>query len=132
MQISITTPDRVVIDNRQIDGVYVKSDLGPTAILDHHASLITTAKLGTLRVVAGQETDTFVIRNAVLQMDNKANTLTIEALSCDATAESTQLDLSNYLRHLEEMLASNEINHDSLQYQFLAGEKIAVERKIKK
>lgn len=132
MQITITTPDTVVMENRQIDGVYVESDSGPTAILNRHASLITTSQLGTLRVVAANQTESYMVRGAILQMDNPTNTLTISALACDETGEVTQVSLQNYLEYLTKALAESTASHDSLKYQFLAGEKIAIERKVAK
>ena len=130
MLLSITTPDQVVCTDRKINGVFVQTDDGPIAILDHHASLITISKLGTLRVVADRETDTYTLRDATLQMDNAKNRLTILALSCVETSEQTKLDLSNYLQYLKKALSAENLDRASLKYKFLEGERISVEKKV--
>ena len=131
MLLSITTPNQVICTDRHISGVFVQTDDGPIAILDHHASLITTSKLGVLRVVAGKETDTYTLRNATLQMDNAKNHLTIIALACDETGEQTELDLGNYLEYLKQALSGSDLDPSSLKYKFLEGEKISVEKRVK-
>ena len=129
MLLSITTPAQVVCANRQINGVFVVTDDGPIAILDHHASLITTSHLGTLRVVADKETDTYTLRHATLQMDNAKNQLNILALACDEISEQTELDLNNYLAYLKKALSEDNLDRTSLKYKFLEGERISVEKK---
>ncbi|MFA5270589.1 MAG: hypothetical protein WC400_03220 [Patescibacteria group bacterium] len=130
MLLSITTPDQTLFTEKPISGVFVQTDDGPIAILDHHASLVTISKLGTLRVVAGKETDTYLLRNATIQMDNAKNQLTILALSCDETGEQTELDLNNYLAYLKQALSGENLDRTSLKYKFLEGERISVEKKI--
>jgi len=131
MLLSITTPNQVVCTDRHINGVFVQTDDGPIAILDHHASLITISKFGTLRVVADKEADTYTLRNATLQMDNAKNHLTILALACVETSEQTELDLDNYLKYLKTALSAEGLNRTSLKYKFLEGERISVEKKVR-
>lgn len=128
MKLTITTPSRTIMTDREIDGVFVKTDMGPIAILDHHASLITTSRGGSLRVITDKETDTFTLRNATIQMDNAQNHLTILALSCEATSETSDLDLSNYLEYLKKALSDESLDKSSLKYKFLEGERISVEK----
>jgi F0F1-type ATP synthase epsilon subunit len=112
--------------------VFVVTDDGPIAILDHHASLVTTSKFGMIRVVSGKETDTYILRNATLQMDNAKNHLTILALVCDETREQTELGLGNYLAYLKKALSDENLDRTSLKYKFLEGERIMVEKQTKK
>lgn len=107
------------------------TDNGPLAILDHHASLITISRAGSLRILTDKETDTFTLRNATIQMDNAKNHLTILALSCEATGETNDLDLSNYLEYLKKALSDDSLDKTSLKYKFLEGEKISVEKDVR-
>lgn len=128
MFLTITTPSKVVMTDREISGVFVKTDTGPIAILDHHASLITTSQSGSLRIITNKEVDSFILRNATIQMDNAKNHLTILALSCEATGETNDLDLSNYLDYLKKALSDDSLDKSSLKYKFLEGERISVEK----
>jgi F0F1-type ATP synthase epsilon subunit len=132
MLLSITTPNQALFKDKTISGVFVVTDDGPIAILDHHASLVTTSKFGMIRVVSGKETDTYILRNATLQMDNAKNHLTILALVCDETREQTELGLGNYLAYLKKALFDENLDRTSLKYKFLEGERIMVEKQTKK
>jgi F0F1-type ATP synthase epsilon subunit len=126
MFLTITTPSRTVMTARPITGVFVKTDVGPLAILNNHASLITTSRAGTLRIVDDKETTTWNIRNATIQMDNATNHLTILALSCEPLGNLTQLNLDNYLSYLNKALSDDSLDKSSLKYKFLEGERISV------
>ena len=129
MFLTITTPDKTICQNREVDAVFVKTDDGPIGILDHHASLVTTTSSGSMRVVADHETDTYTLRNATLRVDNPTNSLTILALSCIETSEQTELDMSNYLDYLNQALSDPSLDKSSLRYKFLEGERISVVKK---
>src|SRR5690606_39114789 len=130
MKLTLTTPDVKLFDNKEIDGVWVQTDAGPISILNHHATMVTSAQFGEMRIMAGTHTDTYTIRNAVIQMDNATNSLDIMALSVDETKELTTLNLQTYLQYLEKELSSKSLDPESLQYKFLKNEKIAVEKKV--
>ena len=131
MLLTFITATSTIIDRQDIAGIYAETSNGPMLLLDHHASLVTTVPVGHVRIIGANDSATFLLRGAVIEINNPKNEATIRALTGEEQSETANLNLSNYLAQLEAILSQPDIDPASFRYRFLKDEKIVIERQIK-
>ena len=131
MLLTFVTSQTKLIDQQEVAGLYAETSAGPMLILDHHASLMATIPVGHLRIIGANDSSTFLVRSASIEINNQANSAIVRALTGEEQSEVAELNLANYLQQLDSILSQPNIDTASFKYKFLQDEKIVVERQLK-
>lgn len=126
--LTIRTPEADVFVG-EVNSVALTTDGGDLQCFAQHASVTGSVSYSAVAVDEGNAQESYVVRNGMFLFDNKGNSAVLLALHAEKRSEMNVSTVKEYLKWVEEKLASGEGLSD-FQLAYLEGEKLAIQKQM--
>ncbi len=128
-KLEIRTPYGVMLDE-ELYSLTVNTEDGQITILNKHASLITSIMFSPTIIRQESGDKEILIRNGILHFDHNKNKATIVCSTKQKRFESVYFDTKEKLEEVKGRIERSSSSLNSLQYEHLEEEMIALMKKI--
>lgn len=120
LRLEIVTPEKKVL-SEDVDFVVVPGELGELGILPNHTPLMSSLKIGEIRITTGNKIDKLAISGGFVEVTKKKVTVLADTaeLSCDIDVERAERAKERAERRLAKMDPDSDLDYERARLALL-------------